>query len=77
MKMNPGGNMPAINQGNIQFVNNPSPQLQSSIQNSPTQHSPMSAQGNKNNNNPGGDSTVCNNNEIIYSSVVGWKKIKI
>lgn len=49
--MGQGGNMPSIgalnSQGNIQYVNNPlqSPQLHSSsIQGSPSQHSPMGTQ---------------------------------
>lgn len=56
MKMNTGGNMPAINQGNIQFVNN-NPGTQGSIQNSPTQNNQNAA--NKINNNLSGDSMVC------------------
>ncbi|XP_038207155.1 transcription initiation factor TFIID subunit 12 [Zerene cesonia] len=61
-----GANMPTIgtmNQGTIQYVNNPlqSPQLQSSsIQGSPSQHSPMGqAQVNsKSNQNSSGDQTT-------------------
>lgn len=65
--MGGGGNMPTIgtiNQGAIQYVNNPipSPQLQSSsLQGSPSQHSPMGTQsqvGAKANQSGGGDQTT-------------------
>ncbi|XP_075984422.1 TATA-box binding protein associated factor 12 [Anticarsia gemmatalis] len=64
--MGQGANMPTIgtiNQGAIQYVNNPhqSPQLQStSIQSSPSQHSPMGTQaqvGAKANQSGAGDQT--------------------
>ena len=65
--MGQGANMPTIgtiNQGAIQYVNNPiqSPQLQSSsLQGSPSQHSPMGTQsqaGAKANTSGGGDQTT-------------------
>ncbi|XP_047034386.1 transcription initiation factor TFIID subunit 12 [Helicoverpa zea] len=65
--MGQGGNMPtigSINQGAIQYVNNPlqSPQLQSSsLQGSPLQHSPMGTQsqvGAKANQSGAGDQTT-------------------
>lgn len=65
--MSQAPNMPAvgtINQGGIQYVNNPlqSPQLQStSLQGSPSQHSPMGTQsqvGAKVNTSGGGDQTT-------------------
>ncbi|XP_049877077.1 transcription initiation factor TFIID subunit 12-like [Pectinophora gossypiella] len=65
--MGQGANMPSIggmNQGGIQYVNNPlqSPQLQStSLQGSPSQHSPMGTQsqsGSKVNTSGGGDQTT-------------------
>lgn len=65
--MGQGANMPTIgtiNQGTIQYVNNPiqSPQLQAtSIQGSPSQHSPMGTQsqvGAKANQSGAGDQTT-------------------
>ncbi|CAK1545642.1 unnamed protein product [Leptosia nina] len=59
-----GANMPTIgtiNQGAIQYVNNPlqSPQLQSSsLQGSPSQHSPMSQTQVNTKNNSSGDQTT-------------------
>ncbi|CAD0204737.1 unnamed protein product [Chrysodeixis includens] len=61
-----GSNMPnigSISQGSIQYVNNPmpSPQLQATVQGSPSQHSPMGTQaqvGNKAGQGGGGDQTA-------------------
>lgn len=74
-----GGSMPTIgtlNQGAIQYVNNPlqSPQLQStSLQGSPSQHSPMGTQsqvGSKVGQIGGGDQTIQVNNLYLFADFV-------